>query len=180
MLTLLQVQNVESFTVAKWETQIQLAKDAHIDGFALNIVYPWDPLMTQLSYAFTAANNKGFKMIFSLDYAASDPELGWPKDKVIELINIYGPNGAYFKHSTGQPLVSTFEGPSWYRDWVDIKSSTNAFFVPSYSSLGARRAMTTGVAVSCSLIPSDINSLTLMLSRTGCSTGELGLKARIT
>ncbi|KAM0329895.1 hypothetical protein ACHAQA_004060 [Verticillium albo-atrum] len=138
-------QNAASFKIPQWEAQIQLAKDAHIDGFALNIVWPWEDLMTQLSYAFTAANNKGFKMIFSFDYAASDPELGFPKDKVIELLKIYGPNGGYFKHSTGQPLASTFEGPSWYNDWPDIKKQTDAFFIPSYSSLGARRAMTTGV-----------------------------------
>jgi hypothetical protein len=114
------------------------------------MVWPWKPLMTQLSYAFTAANNKkGFYMIFSFDYAGGDPDVGWPKNEVVNLLKIYGKNGAYFQHENKVPLVSTFEGPAWYADWPEIKKTVPCHFVPSWSSLGAKRAVSSGVVVSC-------------------------------
>ncbi|KAH7384745.1 glycosyl hydrolase family 71-domain-containing protein [Cadophora sp. MPI-SDFR-AT-0126] len=91
-----------------------------------------------LSLAFQAAAQVGFKVFFSFDYAG----LGaWPKATVTEMIKTYGGRAEYFKHSTGQPLVSTFEGPSNAADWHQIKADTGCFFVPSWSSLGARKAV---------------------------------------
>lgn len=45
-----------------------------------------------------------------------------------------------------QPLVSTFEGPKSAPDWPAIKQETNCFFIPSFSSLGAKKAVALGVA----------------------------------
>jgi glycosyl hydrolase family 71 len=96
-----------------------------------------------LPNVFKAANSLGntFKLFFSLDYAGNG---AWPQDEVIALVNAYRNNDAYFKHN-GQPLVSTFEGPANASDWNTIKPATNAFFISSYSSLGAKDAMKTGV-----------------------------------
>jgi hypothetical protein len=93
--------------------------------------------------AFTAATNlgSGFKLFFSFDYAGNGP---WAKADVINLINQYKSSPAYFRHGT-KPLVSTFEGPKWAPDWVSIKSQTGCYFMPSYSSLGAKDAVATGV-----------------------------------
>jgi hypothetical protein len=105
------MQNTEVFTPAQWEKEIQDAKDAHIDEFALNMVWPWNPLMTQLAQAFTAANKKGnFYMIFSFDYAGGDPDIGWPKKEVINLLKIYGKNGAYFQHNGQVPSFPHSKG----------------------------------------------------------------------
>jgi hypothetical protein len=50
-------------------------------------------------------------------------------------------NGAYFHTNTSQPLASTFEGPSNAADWTDIKASTGCFFIPDWSSYGAKPAL---------------------------------------
>lgn len=57
----------------------------------------------------------------------------------------FGQHGGYWRGSDGKPLVSTFEGPASAPDWVGIKAETNCRFIPSYSSLGAKKAVATGV-----------------------------------
>ena len=61
------------------------------------------------------------------------------------LIENYGSNGAYYIYNM-RPLVSTFEGVASASDWAIIKSQTGCFFLPSYSSLGAKDAIGLGVA----------------------------------
>jgi Glycosyl hydrolase family 71 len=137
-----QVGNANGNSVAEWTDDIQLAKAAHIDGFALNIAAQDSSNAASLSNAFTAANQVGgFKMFFSFDYAAEGP---WAASAVIDLLNEYGPNGAYFQYN-GKPLVSTFEGPQNSGDWPSIKAATGCFFIPDWSSLGPDAAVGTGV-----------------------------------
>jgi hypothetical protein len=97
-----------------------------------------------LANAFIAAKNlgSGFKLFFSFDYAANGL---WPKSDVIALIRKYSSHPAYY-HRGLQPLVSTFEGPAASDDWFEIKLSTNCFFIPSWSSLGAKPAWELGKA----------------------------------
>ncbi len=52
----------------------------------------------------------------------------------------YGTSSAYYKHN-GKVFASTFEGPSNARDWITIKQNTGAFFVPDWSSMGAKAAL---------------------------------------
>lgn len=87
--------------------------------------------------AFTAAANKHFQLFFSFDYAGNGP---WDKQDVVDYISKYSETGQYYRFN-GQPFVSTFEGPGNANDWVDIKSITGCFFVPDWSSLGAKVAM---------------------------------------
>lgn len=91
-----------------------------------------------LQLAFEAAKSEGFKLMFSLDYAGRGP---WPKDTVISLLKKYTSQAEYFKHSDGKPLVSTFEGPGNADDWKDIKKEVGCFFIPDWSSKGARPAL---------------------------------------
>ena len=127
-----------------WQNDISLARDAHIDGFALNMARDEATNGQSLANAFTAANNLGstFKLFFSFDYAGNGL---WPADQVIDLIKKYAGNAAYY-HRGSQPLVSTFEGPKAHADWPGIKAKTNCFFIPSWSSLGAAPAWAYGVA----------------------------------
>jgi hypothetical protein len=60
-----------------------------------------------------------------------------------QLIEQYGSNTAYY-HYKGQPVVSTFEGPANAADWIFIKQQTGCFFVPDWSSLGAKAALEAG------------------------------------
>ncbi|KAF2120534.1 glycoside hydrolase [Lophiotrema nucula] len=88
---------------------------------------------------FQAAQVAKFKLIFSFDYTTKPGP--WDKNDVVDLINQYKDSKAYFWHHDEQPLVSTFEGPDQAEDWHDIKTRTGAFFVPSWSFKGAKKAL---------------------------------------
>lgn len=65
------VGNTFNYDVNQWKSDIQLASKYGIDGFALNIGTPFEGnVATQLSYAYTAANqlNTNFRMFISFDY----------------------------------------------------------------------------------------------------------------
>lgn len=87
--------------------------------------------------AFTAAESLGFKLFFSFDYAGNGP---WLQSEVISMLKKYSSSSAHFQHD-GKPFVSTFEGPGNADDWVAIKSETGCFFVPDWSSIGAKPAL---------------------------------------
>lgn len=74
----------------------------------------------------------GFKLFLSFDYAQD-----WSSSAVIDRINSFVDTAgdAHFRYNS-QPLVSTFEGPSHASEWPGIKSATNCFFIPDWSSLG--------------------------------------------
>ncbi|KAK2022430.1 glycosyl hydrolase family 71 protein [Colletotrichum zoysiae] len=116
---------------------------AHIDGFALNFAYGEKTNALSIPKVFSAANSRGFKIFFSLDYAGNG---SWPQDEVTALINRYSSQPSYFFHEGSKPLVSTFEGPKAANDWYLIKEMTNCFSMPSWSSLGAKTALRIGVA----------------------------------
>lgn len=130
--------NTAKYTEDTWRTDIRLAKEAHIDAFALNMAHGESVNEVSLERAFNAAKAEGFKLLFSFDYAGQGP---WPKDTVISYLKKYASTGEYFKHSDGKPLVSTFEGPENANDWIDIKSQVGCFFMPDWSSKGARPAL---------------------------------------
>ncbi|CAG8112343.1 unnamed protein product [Penicillium nalgiovense] len=131
------VTNSENYTISDWESDMKLAQDAHIDAFALNMAWKDGTNDASVKKAFIAANTAGFLLFFSFDYAGNGP---WDKDVVIEMIQEYGPKSAYF-HYDGKPFVSTFEGPDSADDWVTIKAQTGCFFMPDWSSVGAKPAV---------------------------------------
>ncbi|XHG04138.1 hypothetical protein AWENTII_007419 [Aspergillus wentii] len=94
-----------------------------------------------LPLAFQAAKNVGeFGLFFSLDYAGNGP---WPKATVADLITKYSSYPAYYQYNS-KPFVSTFEGSANAKDWISIKRQTNCFFMPDWSSLGAKAALEAG------------------------------------
>ncbi|KAH8893107.1 hypothetical protein GQ53DRAFT_861560 [Thozetella sp. PMI_491] len=135
------VGNVPAFTVDDWESDMSLAQAASIDAFALNIASADSNNAASLANAFRAANNKGFKLFFSFDYAATG---AWDQNAVVALIQQYGKDGAYWQYNN-KPFVSTFEGSGQSGQWSYIKSATGCFFVPDYSSYGPQGAVNTGV-----------------------------------
>ncbi|GIJ86888.1 hypothetical protein Asppvi_005786 [Aspergillus pseudoviridinutans] len=130
------VSNVQSWTQTNWENEIKLAKDAHIDAFALNIASNQAP-NSQVWNAFAAAEAVGFKLFFSFDYAGNGP---WAKEDVISYLQRGIQSSAYFIYRE-MPFVSTFEGPASAPDWVEIKKEIPCWFVPDWSSLGASQAL---------------------------------------
>lgn len=94
--------------------------------------------------AFFVANNMGFKLFFSFDYAGNGP---FKNQTVIDLCTDYCNNGAYYR-TYGGPLLTIFEGLKQADDWHDIKAATGGFFLPDWSSKGANLAvgLSNGVA----------------------------------
>ncbi|KAF1999392.1 carbohydrate-binding module family 24 protein, partial [Amniculicola lignicola CBS 123094] len=131
------VSNTPDFTSDDWANNIALAQAAGIDAFALNMANDEDTTTSSVPLAFTAAESKGFKLFFSFDYAGNG---AWDQSTVTALISKYSGSSAYY-HRGSQPLVSTFEGPGNADDWTEIKSSTGCFFIPDWSSLGAKDAV---------------------------------------
>ncbi|KAK2748985.1 hypothetical protein FQN57_007268 [Myotisia sp. PD_48] len=127
------VGNAQSVSVENWKSDITLAKNALIDGFALNIG-PQDGYTEQvLDRAYQAASELGdFKMFISFDFLSAGP---WPKERVIKTINKYKGSPAQFVYQN-KPLVSTFEGVQNIDDWPSIREATGCFFVPDWTSLG--------------------------------------------
>lgn len=136
------VGNAYNYTLDDWSTDITLAKQAHIDAFAMNMAYDVN-IAAPLADAFAVAGSLGFKLFFSFDYAGNG---SWPKDDVAGLLVTYTSLPAYFQYN-GKYLVSTFEGPDNADDWIDIKQGSNIFFMPDWSSLGAKDALAKGGGV---------------------------------
>lgn len=127
------VGNAANMQQSDWVNDITLAKNAGIDGFALNIATQDSYTDTVLQNAFNAVQSvPGFVLFLSFDYASGGP---WAADQVVSTINSYKNNGAYYKYN-GQPFVSTFEGTNNINDWSGIKQQTGCFLVPDWSSLG--------------------------------------------
>ncbi|QMW33048.1 alpha-1,3-glucanase/mutanase [Aspergillus flavus] len=135
------VENARDWSVSAWEADMKLAKEAHIDAFALNFAASLTD-MYPLASAFQAAESTGFKLFLSFDYAGAGP---FEESVVIGIIKIFSSHSAYYKYK-GKPFVSTFEGPGNAKDWEEIKEKTGCFFVPSWSSLGAKDALELGTA----------------------------------
>ncbi|KAK2060410.1 hypothetical protein LY76DRAFT_615060 [Colletotrichum caudatum] len=137
------VGNTENYTSSDWADDMRLAKRAHIDAFALNMAHGEAVNEGALVAAFSAASAAGLQLFFSFDYAGNGP---WPQETVIQFIDKYASSGTYFRYK-GKPFVSTFEGPDNANDWITIKAQTNCFFMPDWSSLGAKKAMAAGGGV---------------------------------
>lgn len=87
--------------------------------------------------AFEAAESLEFQLFFSFDYAGNG---SWPQSQVISLLQKFSSKPAYY-HYNEKPFVSTFEGSENANDWAEIKSQTHCFFVPDWSSVGAKSAL---------------------------------------
>ena len=134
-LILPKVGNIQSFTQADWENDIDLAKAVGIDGFALNIggenIDTTSYTQPQLDNAYNAAAGKDFSMFISFDYGAN---AGFDIPTVSGLIKTYAAKPAQFKVE-GLPLVSTFEGGVKSDDWATIKQNVGGcYFMPDYTS----------------------------------------------
>jgi hypothetical protein len=60
---------------------------------------------------------------------------------VLVLLAQYSHHPNYFQHVPGQPLDSFFEGPGSAANWFEIQRNTGCFFIPDWSSLGAKAAI---------------------------------------
>ncbi|KAF5014250.1 hypothetical protein F66182_14831, partial [Fusarium sp. NRRL 66182] len=130
------VGNAASLTQEQWESEIKLAKHSLIDGFALNIAQQDTNTDDILQKAYAAAGKVGkFSLFLSFDYLSGGP---WPVERVIDTINKYKELPAQFFYDD-KPLVSTFEGVANIDDWPTIRSKSDCFVMPDWTSLGSQR-----------------------------------------
>ncbi|PQE29895.1 mutanase protein [Rutstroemia sp. NJR-2017a WRK4] len=161
------VGNTPNFTKADWETNIALAKSAHIDAFALNMVYGDSTNDAQVPLAFAAAEAGGFSLFFSIDYAGNGP---WPQANVLSFLNTYISSRAYY-HVDKKPFVSTFEGSANAIDWIEIKAITNCLIYPDYSSLGAKNTLLAGGGAQTDGLTSKSSIILLVMIRSNIHQG---------
>jgi hypothetical protein len=116
-----------------WVSDINLAKSAHIDGFALDIAAGDANNNNTLVNAYSAAQSVGgFTLFLTFDYLSWG---AWTPSAAIALINQYKTSSAQAYYQ-GKPLVSTFEGTGNIGDWPSIKSATGCLLLPDWTSLG--------------------------------------------
>ncbi|KAE8132052.1 glycosyl hydrolase family 71-domain-containing protein [Aspergillus pseudotamarii] len=127
----------QGYEVSDWKHDMTLAQEAHIDAFALNMAHNEATNEQSVENAFQAAESLVFQLFFSFDYAGNGP---WPQAEVIAMLQKYSSSSAHYRYQ-GKPFVSTFEGPGNAEDWIAIKAATGCFFVPDWSSLGAKPAL---------------------------------------
>lgn len=77
------LSNTAGFTVADYANEISLAQEAHIDGFAVNFAKDEATNDAGLPLFFQAAEQRGFKLFLSFDYAGNG---AWDKGVVTSMI----------------------------------------------------------------------------------------------
>jgi glucan endo-1,3-alpha-glucosidase len=103
------VGNTYTYTKADWTTQINAAKAAGIDGFALNMGSDsWQPARVADAYAAAVAAGN-FKMFFSFDFSSFACTSTGNAATIGNLIKTYANNGAQAKYAN-KVLVSSFLG----------------------------------------------------------------------
>lgn len=133
------VGNTYSYKQANWLADINQAKAAGLDGFALNMGRdPWQPQSVAWAYA-AAQQAGGFKLFFSFDMTSFGCANDNDANTIANLIKKYAthPAQAYYQNRV---LVSTFAGENCnfgkgnvQAGWsvVKSKSGVNYFFIPS-------------------------------------------------
>ncbi|KAJ5650558.1 uncharacterized protein N7484_004281 [Penicillium longicatenatum] len=135
--------NTVAYEISDWEQDISLAQKAHINAFALNMAYGTPGMERSTADAFKTAEDLGFMLFFSFDYAGNG---SWPQDQIVDYLQKYAPSSAYYTYQ-GKTFVSTFEGTESADDWVNIKNKTDCFFVPDWSSVDPSSALKLGGGV---------------------------------
>lgn len=140
------VGNTYPYTQSNWATDIQLAKAASIDGFALNIGSDWwQPFRVNDAYAAAEAAGD-FTMFLSLDMTSLSCSSYTDGIALASLVkaHAYSPAQAMWN---GKVLISTFSGEHCYfgqgsvaEGWTNVfralleSSGIDIFFVPSVFS----------------------------------------------
>ncbi|KAF8302560.1 glycoside hydrolase family 71 protein [Clavulina sp. PMI_390] len=104
------VGNTYSYAQSDWETDIQLAQSAGIDGFALNVgSLDWESDRVADAYAAAEALNTGFKLFISLDMSSLACAATTDADPIRAYVNDYSahPNQLWYSDNL---ILSAFDG----------------------------------------------------------------------
>ncbi|TFY60494.1 hypothetical protein EVJ58_g5116 [Rhodofomes roseus] len=134
----------DPYAVSDWQSDIQLAYDSGLDGFALNVgSESWEP--TQVANAYQAAKNLGldFKLFVSLDMSSFPCTTADDASILRDYVTNYAshPNQLLWN---GKVFISTFSGSDctfgqssaaagWQSEFINQLTGSNAVhFVPSF------------------------------------------------
>lgn len=114
-----QVGIVENYTLDDWKSDMTTAMDIGIDAFALNCASVDKYTPSQLALAYKAAEEVGFKVFISFDFAY------WTNGdtaNITQYMQTYAAHEAQMQYNDAA-VVSTFVGDSF--DWTPVKAGTN-------------------------------------------------------
>ncbi|KAG6331266.1 hypothetical protein ID866_7823 [Astraeus odoratus] len=138
------VGNSYPYTVDDWVSDIQLAYESGIDGFALNVgTDDWQPQQVANAFAAAEQSGTGFKLFMSFDMTVMPCSTADDAATLRNYITTYAthPNQLLYN---GRVFASTFAGESctfgqgsaaagWQSQFIQQLSGTNAvYFVPSF------------------------------------------------
>jgi glucan endo-1,3-alpha-glucosidase len=109
------LDNSYAYTVAQWNTDMKAAQEAGIDGFSLNWIPPnceaasrgWQ--VDRVADAFTAAEQTGFKLMFSFDMSYTTCNTFWNTTFMTDMVTKHAGSSAVLRWNTNI-LVSTYAG----------------------------------------------------------------------
>lgn len=127
------VENSYAYNVAQWETDMTTAKQMGVDGFALNWIppdcsaTPLDWMPARINDAYTAAEARKFKLVFSFDMSYSECNIYWNQTYMASMITKYAGSSATLKWNN-KIVVTTYGGDQ-------VSEYGNTFFADLKSSL---------------------------------------------
>lgn len=162
------VQNSYAYDIDQWKTDMAVASDIGIDGFALNWIPPdcqdnLDWMVDSIDDAFTAAQQVGFQLMFSFDMSYSSCNIYWNQTFMQHMISKYAGNSATYRWNSNI-LVSTYGGDfvaqygnDFFQTLKNNMKSTNAItLAPALTkySMGAQTSPSQSAADLISDFPS--------------------------
>ncbi|KAJ9124508.1 hypothetical protein QFC24_003299 [Naganishia onofrii] len=122
------VGNTYPYSQSNWATDVQLAKAASIDGFALNMGSDWWQ-SARVSDAYAAAEAAGgFTMFLSLDMTSLSCSSYTDGIALANLVKAHASSSAQAKWN-GKVLVSTFSGENCYFGQGSVNDGWNNAFI---------------------------------------------------
>lgn len=131
------VANSYAYDVAQWKKDIVVAQDMGVDGFALNWTPPdcssnMDWTIDRIADAYTAAEQSGFKLMYSFDMSWSSCNIYWNQTFMKQMIDKHAGSSATQRWNTNI-LVSTYGGDqvtqygnNFFEDLKNAMKSSNA------------------------------------------------------
>ncbi|KAF7931660.1 uncharacterized protein EAE98_004396 [Botrytis deweyae] len=110
---------VENYKLSDWKMDMAYAQEIGIDGFALNCASIDSYTPTQLALAYQAAEETGFHVFISFDFAYWN---NGNTNNITDYMNQYASHPGQMQYNGGA-VVSTFVGD--YFDWAPVKAGTN-------------------------------------------------------
>lgn len=107
-----------NYQLADWQADMVAAQSVGIDAFALNCASIDSYTPTQLAMAYQAAEQVGFKVFISFDFAYWN---NGDTAKITDYMRLYANHPAQMQYK-GAAVVSTFVGDSF--NWDPVKQAT--------------------------------------------------------